>query len=81
MHHTFTTAGQTFQEFDKLQTNTARYRYLKEQILIRYVALGWEEAHHPWSKSGYIYTPIELLEHLTKVVIPANIAHTWDKGI
>ena len=25
---------------------------------------------HPWSKGGCIYTPIELLEHLTKVVIP-----------
>jgi hypothetical protein len=64
------TAGQAFREFDKLQTNAARYRYLKEQILIRYVGLGWEETHHPWLKGGYIYTPIELLEHLTKVVIP-----------
>jgi hypothetical protein len=64
------TAGQAFREFDKLQTNAARYRYLKEQILIRCVGLGWEEAHHPWTKGGYIYTPIELLEHLTKVVIP-----------
>ncbi len=25
--------------------------------------------YHPWSKGGYIYTPIELLEHLAKVVI------------
>ena len=50
--------------------SAARYRYLKEQILIRYVGLGWEEAYHPWSKAGYIFTPIELLDHLTKVVIP-----------
>ena len=64
------TAVQVFREFDKLKTNAARYRYLKEQILIRYVGLGWEEAYHPWSKAGYIFTPIELLEHLTKVVIP-----------
>jgi hypothetical protein len=64
------TAGQVFREFDKLKTNAARYRYLKEQILIRYVGLGWEEAYHPWSKAGYIFTPIELLGHLTKVVIP-----------
>ncbi len=57
------TAGQVFREFDKLKTNAARYRY-------RYVGLGWEEAYHPWSKAGYIFTPIELLGHLTKVVIP-----------
>jgi hypothetical protein len=38
--------------------------------MIRYVGLGWEEAYHSWSKGGYIYTPIELLDHLTKVVIP-----------
>jgi len=64
------TAVQVFREFDKLTSNAARYRYLKEQILIRYVGLGWEEAYHPWSKAGYIFTPIELLGHLTKVVIP-----------
>ena len=64
------TAPQAFREFDKLTTNAARYQYLKEQILIRYVGLGWEEAYHPWSKGGYIYTPNELLQHLTMVVIP-----------
>ena len=34
------TAPQAFWGFDKLMTNAARYRYLKEQILIRYVGLG-----------------------------------------
>jgi len=43
---------------------------LKEHILIRYVGLGWEEAYHPWLKGGYIYTPKELLQHFTMVVIP-----------
>jgi hypothetical protein len=28
------TATEAFQEFDKLKMNAARYRYLKEQILI-----------------------------------------------
>jgi len=37
---------------------------------IQYVGLGWEEAYHPWSKGGYIYTPNELLRHFTMVVIP-----------
>jgi hypothetical protein len=31
--------------------------------------LGWEAAHHPWSKNGYVYTPAEQLKHLTMVVI------------
>ena len=65
-----TTVAEAMREFDNLKTNAARYRYLKEQILIRYVGLGWEEAYHPWSKGGYIYTPNELLRHLTMVVIP-----------
>ena len=64
------TVAKAMREFDQLKTNAARYRYLKEQILIRYVGLGWEEAYHPWSKGGYIYTPNELLRHFTMVVIP-----------
>jgi hypothetical protein len=54
--HCSMTASKAFREFDKLTTNAARYRYLKEQILIHYVGRGWEEAYHPWSKGGYIYT-------------------------
>ena len=52
-----TTVAESMREFDNLKTNAARYRYLKEQILIRYVGLGWEEAYHPWSKEGvHIHT-------------------------
>ncbi len=43
---------------------------MKEQILIRYLGLGWEEAHHLWSKNRYQYTASELLKHLCEVVIP-----------
>jgi hypothetical protein len=50
--------------------NAAQCRYLKEQILIRYVGLRWEEVYHTWSKGGYMYAPIESLEHLIKIVIP-----------
>jgi hypothetical protein len=59
------TAAKAFQEFDKLKTNAAQYRYLKEQILIQYVGLGWEEAYHPWSKGVYIYTCNELLHSIS----------------
>jgi hypothetical protein len=64
------TVTQVFQEFVNLKTNAALYMYLKEHTRTRNVGLGWEEAYHPSSKGGYIYTPIELLEHLTEVVIP-----------
>jgi hypothetical protein len=64
------TLSAVFREMDKLKTNASQYRYLKKQILIQYLGLGWEEAYHPWSKGGYIFMPIELLVHLTKVVIP-----------
>ncbi len=43
---------------------------MKEQILISYLGLGWEEAHHPWSKNKHQYTALELLKHLCEVVIP-----------
>ncbi len=32
--------------------------------------LGWEEAHHSWSKNKHTYTASELLKHLCEVVIP-----------
>jgi len=42
----------------------------------------------PWSKGGYLYTPNELLQHLTMVMIPLQrilkvpeLAYTRDKGI
>ena len=39
---------------------------------MRYLGLGWDDAHHPcpWSKNNQQYTPGELLEHLTMTVIP-----------
>ena len=45
-------------------------RFVKEHILIRFLGLGWSEAHHPWSKNKHIFTPAELLKHLVEVVIP-----------
>ncbi len=43
---------------------------MKEQILIRYLGLGWAKAYHPWSKNKHVYTPAELMEHFVKVVLP-----------
>ena len=49
-------------------------RFVKEQILILYLGLGWAEAHHPWSKNKHVFTSSELLEHLVKVVITLEIS-------
>ena len=56
--------------FEKLKTKKDRLSWVKEQILIRYLGLGWNAAHHPWSKNKYHYSPSELLQHLINVVIP-----------
>ncbi len=51
-------------EFKKLSSKKVKTECVKEQILIRYLGLGWEEAHHPWSKNKHQY------KHLCEVVIP-----------
>ena len=37
---------------------------------MRYRGLGWERAHHPWSKGGDTFSPQTLFEHLINTVIP-----------
>ncbi len=64
------TVCQALDEFEKLTLKKEKIECVKEQILIRYLGLGWEEAHHPWSKNKHIYTASELLKHLCEVVIP-----------
>ncbi len=61
-------------EFEKLTPKKEKIECLKEQILIRYLGLGWEEAHHPWSKNKHVYTALELFKHLCEVVIPLQDA-------
>ena len=43
---------------------------MNEQILIRYLGLGWIDAHHPWSQAGRCFKPDECFNHLTNVAIP-----------
>jgi hypothetical protein len=57
-------------EFEKLASKKNKIECMKEEILIRCLGLGWEEAHHPWSKNKHQYTASELLKHLCEVVIP-----------
>ena len=37
---------------------------------MRYLGLGIEEAHHPWSENTRSFTSWELLDHLVDKVIP-----------
>ena len=32
--------------------------------------LGLKEAYHPWSRDGYEFTAVELLEYFVKVCLP-----------
>ena len=65
------TKDQAYEAFEGMKWKKDRMAGIKEQILMRYLGLGWVEAHHPWSKKGHgTYSPIELLDHFVKVVLP-----------
>ena len=44
--------------------------------MIRHLVLGWTEAHHPYSKAGYVYTPADSMEHFEKTVLPLAVTNT-----
>jgi len=57
-------------EYQQIKSNSEKLRAVKEQILIRYLGLGWVDAHHPWSRAGRTFTPDKLFDHLVGVIIP-----------
>ena len=63
---------EAFDIFNELQSKSAKLQFVKEQILIRYLGLGWTKAYHPWSKNKHIFSPSELMEHFVKVVLPLD---------
>jgi len=52
--------------FNELNSKSAKLQFVKEQILIRYLRLGWTKAYHPWLKNKYVYSPSELMEHFVE---------------
>ena len=64
------TVEQAEEEFAELPSPTAKLEAVKEQILIRFLGLGIEEAHHPWSRDGHTFSADELFRHLVETVIP-----------
>ena len=55
--------------YSALGSETARLAAVKEQILIRYLGLGWELAHHAWSEGGRTLYSEEFYKNLVEVVI------------
>ena len=60
------------EEFEKIQYECNKKKFVKEQIIIVHLGLGTAEAHHLWSKDGYEYTGVEILEHYVKVALPLS---------
>ena len=56
--------------YSRLPNEAQRLKAVKEQILICYLGLGWNEAHHPWSSGGTTYSSEHLFNHLIQKVIP-----------
>ncbi len=60
------------EQYQQLSSNSAKMKEVRNQILIRYLGLGWDKAYHPWSKQGREYTHAELFQHLITTVIPLS---------
>ena len=58
--------------FNQLKSETARLNEVKEQILICFLGLGWEDAHHPWSSQEVVFNSWHLLKHLIEKVLPVT---------
>ncbi len=56
--------------YSRLPNEAQQLKAVKEQILICYLGLGWNEAHHPWSSGGTTYSSEHLFNHLIQKVIP-----------
>lgn len=56
------------QELGKLKSEAAKYRAIKENIMIRTKGCGWDWAKHPWSQNGHKFSVLELAQHLHWVI-------------
>lgn len=55
--------------YNKLKSKSARLSAVKEQVLIRYLGIGQEDLHHPWSANGEDFNLKNLLNHLIQTVL------------
>ena len=56
--------------YSALGSDTARLAAVKEQIIIRYVGLGWDLSHRAWSEGGRTFSSKKPYKHLVDSVIP-----------
>ena len=56
--------------YNELCHERAKLSAVKEKILSCYLGLGWDDAHHPWSKDGVPFTSQLLLKHLVDNILP-----------
>ena len=66
----WTTVEKAMAEYNELESESKKLKAVKEQILIRYIGLGWDKAHHPWSHDKVSFTAHQLFHHLINIVIP-----------
>ena len=52
------TPKKAMDEFEKIIAQSNKNKFLKEQIIIVHIGLGFEEAHHLWSRDRYEYFSI-----------------------
>jgi hypothetical protein len=64
------TEAEANEQYNALTSKCAKLRAVKDQLLIRYLGLGWTEAYHAWSLNGIDYSPLHLFKFLVEVVIP-----------
>ena len=64
------------ENYKKLGSKGKRLKSIKEQLLMRSLGLGWNEAYHAWSKDGIPYKSNQLFSFFKQCVIP--LAETRD---
>ena len=75
LHQQFTsnrfwkTPKKTFDEFEKISSENKQKKFVKEQILIVYLILGFTEAYHPYPKDGDDYTALQLIGYFVKICL------------
>ena len=58
------------ENYKKLGSEGKRLKAIKEQLLMRSLGLGWNEAYHAWSKDGIPYKSNQLFSFFKQCVIP-----------
>ena len=56
--------------YNRLGSESRKLEAVKDQILMRYLGLGWKEAYHPWSANNSPFSADELFDHFVDVVLP-----------